>query len=393
VLTNININSKLATNAGPDKGWNDPCLLLAEDWRGNLRMTKLQTRAQFSMWSVMASPLIISANIRNMSTENIATFTNSEVIAVDQDLLGLQGERVLGGDLSAKPSPPGGAGGGGVPDGTPLVLAKCDATDPKQKWEAGGAAPGGPSGGGGGGGAGAAAPPPPGTIFSPALRMMWNSFDCGPKLVMWHWVTNGCDHNMGFDFRPSSSGQQLVSPLGTHGTQCVTAAASSTPPPMGSPLELAACNTTSRSSSTFRLDRSTGLIHFGTAAASAGHGGGGGLCVSVGGGAPSLPASTTNVWVRRLSGGRAALVFLNVGGTAAPNVTCDGACIRKTGLQGQGVTVRDLWEHRELGTRTKLTSLSATELAPEGGHLMLLLTPTKKQKQQKMTTTVTTERP
>ena len=112
ILANININSALAANAGPDKvrarpffafahdlafrknrtfcqdrlriqtylkvrktqriapflhqGWNDPCLLLAEDWTGRLRITQLQTRAQFSMWAVMASPLIISANIRNM---------------------------------------------------------------------------------------------------------------------------------------------------------------------------------------------------------------------------------------------------------------------------------------------------------------------------------------
>lgn len=84
VLANININSQLAANAGPDKGWNDPCLLLAEDLNGNLRVTQLQSRAQFSMWAVMASPLIISANIRNMSSMNIETYTNAEVIAVDQ---------------------------------------------------------------------------------------------------------------------------------------------------------------------------------------------------------------------------------------------------------------------------------------------------------------------
>ena len=45
-------------------------------------MTELQTRAQFSMWAIMASPLIISANIRNMSATNIETYTNKEVIAV-----------------------------------------------------------------------------------------------------------------------------------------------------------------------------------------------------------------------------------------------------------------------------------------------------------------------
>jgi hypothetical protein len=46
VLTNIDINSQLSQWAGPG-GWNDPCLLLAEDYQMNLRMTQLQTRAQF----------------------------------------------------------------------------------------------------------------------------------------------------------------------------------------------------------------------------------------------------------------------------------------------------------------------------------------------------------
>ena len=59
VITNINLNAPLAKNAGPG-GWNDPCLLLAEDWQGNLRVTQLQSRAQFSMWAVMASPLVIT---------------------------------------------------------------------------------------------------------------------------------------------------------------------------------------------------------------------------------------------------------------------------------------------------------------------------------------------
>eukprot|EP01084_Bolivina_argentea_P185643 320130_1 len=49
VLTNIDINVNLYNNAGAG-GWNDPCLLLAEDMNGNQRMSELQTKAQFSMW-------------------------------------------------------------------------------------------------------------------------------------------------------------------------------------------------------------------------------------------------------------------------------------------------------------------------------------------------------
>lgn len=109
VLTNIDINAALSANAGPSKGWNDPCLLLATDWQGKLRQTEQQTRAQFSMWAVMASPLLISANVLNMSAMTLATYTNKEVIAVSQDPLGEQGTRIVGGSLH------GGGGGGNVP--------------------------------------------------------------------------------------------------------------------------------------------------------------------------------------------------------------------------------------------------------------------------------------
>mmetsp|Transcript_7337 Transcript_7337/g.11463 ORF Transcript_7337/g.11463 Transcript_7337/m.11463 type:complete len:142 (+) Transcript_7337:2-427(+) len=48
----------------------------------------------------MASPLMISANLRNMSAVNIATFTNEWVIAVNQDALKKPGVRVYGTDLT-----------------------------------------------------------------------------------------------------------------------------------------------------------------------------------------------------------------------------------------------------------------------------------------------------
>jgi len=100
VLTNINLNAPLAEYAGPG-GFNDPCLLLAEDHNGKQRITELQSRAQFSMWAIMASPLLISGNVRQMSAANLATYSNAEVIAVDQDKLGKQGRRLLGGNLTA----------------------------------------------------------------------------------------------------------------------------------------------------------------------------------------------------------------------------------------------------------------------------------------------------
>eukprot|EP00730_Choanoeca_flexa_P002655 TRINITY_DN11122_c0_g1_i1.p1 TRINITY_DN11122_c0_g1~~TRINITY_DN11122_c0_g1_i1.p1 ORF type:complete len:493 (+),score=81.50 TRINITY_DN11122_c0_g1_i1:160-1479(+) len=100
VLTNININSKLASYAGPG-GWNDPCLLLSVDRDGKPAVTELQSRAQFNMWAIMASPLLISGSVLRMSNYTLETYTNKQVIAVNQDSLGKQGIRVAGGDLSA----------------------------------------------------------------------------------------------------------------------------------------------------------------------------------------------------------------------------------------------------------------------------------------------------
>lgn len=94
VLTNIDINANLAPYAGPG-AWNDPCLLLAETYSGTLRQTMTQTRTQFSMWAVMASPLLISANVRQMSAYNLETYTNKEVIAVNQVFVAPQTSRCL----------------------------------------------------------------------------------------------------------------------------------------------------------------------------------------------------------------------------------------------------------------------------------------------------------
>ena len=102
VLKNIDINANLSAYAGPGIGWNDPCLLLAEDETGVQRITEAQSRFQFSMWAVMASPLLISGDIRNMSSRNVETYTNRKVIAINQDSLGKQGTRIVGSDLSSK---------------------------------------------------------------------------------------------------------------------------------------------------------------------------------------------------------------------------------------------------------------------------------------------------
>ncbi|HKT07690.1 MAG TPA: glycoside hydrolase family 27 protein [Gemmatimonadaceae bacterium] len=86
MLDNLDQSAEHATAAGPG-AWNDPDMLEV----GNGGMTDAEYRAHFSLWAIMAAPLVAGNDLRNMSAATIATLTNPEVIAVDQDSLGAQG--------------------------------------------------------------------------------------------------------------------------------------------------------------------------------------------------------------------------------------------------------------------------------------------------------------
>jgi len=79
----------LESYAGPGH-WNDPDMLEV----GNGGMTDTEYRSHFSLWSLLAAPLIAGNDLRNMRPEIQEILTNKEVIAVDQDPLGREGTRV-----------------------------------------------------------------------------------------------------------------------------------------------------------------------------------------------------------------------------------------------------------------------------------------------------------
>ncbi|MYQ79484.1 alpha-galactosidase [Streptomyces sp. SID4923] len=87
MLSIMKQNLPLAAAAGPGH-WNDPDMLEV----GNGGMTDTEYRTHFSMWSVMAAPLLIGSDLRTASRETFDILSNEEVIAVDQDPLGKQGE-------------------------------------------------------------------------------------------------------------------------------------------------------------------------------------------------------------------------------------------------------------------------------------------------------------
>ncbi|HYC94556.1 MAG TPA: glycoside hydrolase family 27 protein [Sphingomicrobium sp.] len=89
ILNIVDMNEPLWPYAGPGH-WNDPDMLEV----GNGGMSPTEYRSHFSLWAMMAAPLIAGNDIANMDAATREILTNKEVIAVDQDRLGVQGRRV-----------------------------------------------------------------------------------------------------------------------------------------------------------------------------------------------------------------------------------------------------------------------------------------------------------
>lgn len=93
VMTIVDLVEPLHQYAGPGH-WNDPDMLEV----GNGGMSETEYRSHFSLWAELAAPLIAGNDIAAMPPAIKALLTNKDVIAIDQDPLGLQGQRVAKGD-------------------------------------------------------------------------------------------------------------------------------------------------------------------------------------------------------------------------------------------------------------------------------------------------------
>ena len=78
----------LARYAGPGH-WNDPDMLEV----GNGKLTLAENRSHFSMWAMLAAPLIAGNDVAHMKPEIRDILINRDVIAIDQDRLGHQATR------------------------------------------------------------------------------------------------------------------------------------------------------------------------------------------------------------------------------------------------------------------------------------------------------------
>jgi len=101
VLAIIDQQVGIGSYAGPGH-WNDPDMLEV----GNGGMNDTEYRSHFSLWAILAAPLIAGNDLRTMRPEIRDILANKEVIAVDQDALGREGERVMKmGDLEVWSKP------------------------------------------------------------------------------------------------------------------------------------------------------------------------------------------------------------------------------------------------------------------------------------------------
>jgi alpha-galactosidase len=97
VLDMIDRGVGLEGFSGPG-GWNDYDMLVV-NLRGEGALvgdgaTREEYRAHFSMWAILSSPLIIGSDLTDMDAYTLETLTNTEVIALNQDPLGIQAARV-----------------------------------------------------------------------------------------------------------------------------------------------------------------------------------------------------------------------------------------------------------------------------------------------------------
>jgi alpha-galactosidase len=85
----LDLQAELWRYAGPNQ-WNDPDMLEV----GNGGMTTTEYESHFSLWAMLAAPLIAGNDLSKMDADTRRILTNADVIAIDQDPLGQQARRI-----------------------------------------------------------------------------------------------------------------------------------------------------------------------------------------------------------------------------------------------------------------------------------------------------------
>src|SRR5690606_25132147 len=85
----VDVNVPLAGYAAPGQ-FNDPDMMVV----GRGGMTDTEMRSHFALWAIMAAPLIAGNDVRNMDSATATILKNQNLIAINQDSLGLQADQI-----------------------------------------------------------------------------------------------------------------------------------------------------------------------------------------------------------------------------------------------------------------------------------------------------------
>jgi len=306
MLSNLDQNDKSAKYAGPG-GWNDPDMLEV----GNGVLTFEESKSHFSLWALIKAPLLLGNDITKMSNETLSILTNEEVIAINQDPLGVQGKKL---NLNA-------FRGLGAPSTLPVKAGPCDDSS-AQQW-----------------------------FFNTSTAQIHSYGDrcltienCqkgdGATIIVYACSMNGCLNNTQWTLTPDGA---LRSWLGGAGVQCLALAQ------QGPNVQTSTCTGGANQKWVYDPKQMT-LKAFGT-----------NLCLEVVDG-------ITEIWAAPLNNNANAVILFNRG-TMAKSMTLLWEYI---GLKSDTKAfVRDLWGHVDVGTLNG--TLTAT--VPPHGVAMFKISP------------------
>jgi hypothetical protein len=327
VVAHIDWNNVFAEFAGPG-GFSDMDILES----GNGVLTFEESRAHFTLWAAMKSPLLLGCDLTNpVCQQDLIIFNNTEVLAVNQDPLGAQARRVWS---SGAPGGPVGKSGTCGQEELPqnTIIAPCDSSDPLQQWTL----------------------LPNGTIFLAATGecLQLDSGQSGCCSQAWPIWTNNVASALCND--PSSccgSRQQLWSfdmearTLRSNVSgHCLTVHAGGMHNVGASP-----CNPAIGGLQTWDLDSASGQFVSSATAPGAAK-----SCLAR---TRDVRGGASEVWAGPLANGDLVVVLFNRNNPSAVNITATWDML---GLEPTiAMHVRDLWAHRDLGTFTGAFTASA----------------------------------
>jgi len=264
---------------------------------GNGGMTVNENTAHFSLWCLVKSPLLIGCDVTKMSNDTLTILTNAEVIAVNQDSLGKQGKKVAS-SLVMGPN-----------DDETATMANCNPANDVQQWTFNSDQ----------------------SIHNVGSQLCLDIaycntvdgstvgvFNCHPT------DQNGCAQSKNQQWKLNADGTITTNLVNG---KCLEVS--------GTNIDITTCNATAGNQKWTYSQNDKTLRN-------------GGRCLA------ALSAGSAEVWAGPVNGG-VAVVLLN----RSSSTTTIQANWSDIGIQaGKAANVRDLWQHRDLGSFTN--SFSAT---------------------------------